>query len=295
MPGPPCSNSPAYSARRSTTIPAAIPYLHAEPTATAARPQDRPGLGRRPQRLARPHPQPARSLPWTRSAPSPASPGSACKKAWRRRAGCWTRCRPVRDFADTAAIVAGLDLVVSADTAVAHLAGGPRQAGAADGSLRQLLALAQRARRQPLVSHSAHHPAAFAGRLGKRGRPRRRLHNCRPGVTSSRMTQQGGIDCDVHPALPGVPALLPYLEPYWQRASHRPRHRRARSVRLPDRRAGQRAPRLAPAGRQARLRPRTLCAATCWTASARASPSCTASTASRPCSTGISPPPWPPR
>ncbi|HYZ61893.1 MAG TPA: amidohydrolase family protein [Acetobacteraceae bacterium] len=30
------------------------------------------------------------------------------------------------------------------------------------------------------------------------------------------MTQFGGIDCDVHPALPGLPALLPYLEPYWR-------------------------------------------------------------------------------
>lgn len=26
----------------------------------------------------------------------------------------------------------------------------------------------------------------------------------------------GGIDCDVHPAVPGMAALLPYLDPYWQ-------------------------------------------------------------------------------
>ncbi|MCC6719312.1 MAG: amidohydrolase [Acetobacteraceae bacterium] len=26
----------------------------------------------------------------------------------------------------------------------------------------------------------------------------------------------GGIDCDVHPAIPGMAALLPYLDPYWQ-------------------------------------------------------------------------------
>ncbi len=30
------------------------------------------------------------------------------------------------------------------------------------------------------------------------------------------MEQEVGIDCDVHPALPGVPTLLPYLEPYWR-------------------------------------------------------------------------------
>lgn len=29
-------------------------------------------------------------------------------------------------------------------------------------------------------------------------------------------TLPGGIDCDVHPALPGMAALLPYLDPYWQ-------------------------------------------------------------------------------
>src|SRR6185312_10154420 len=26
----------------------------------------------------------------------------------------------------------------------------------------------------------------------------------------------GGIDCDVHPSLPSLRALLPYLDPYWQ-------------------------------------------------------------------------------
>jgi predicted TIM-barrel fold metal-dependent hydrolase len=26
----------------------------------------------------------------------------------------------------------------------------------------------------------------------------------------------GGVDCDVHPAVPGMAALLPYLEPYWR-------------------------------------------------------------------------------
>ena len=26
----------------------------------------------------------------------------------------------------------------------------------------------------------------------------------------------GAIDCDVHPAMPGVPALLPYLDDYWR-------------------------------------------------------------------------------
>ncbi len=29
-------------------------------------------------------------------------------------------------------------------------------------------------------------------------------------------TAPAGIDCDVHPALPGMAALLPYLDPYWR-------------------------------------------------------------------------------
>ena len=34
--------------------------------------------------------------------------------------------------------------------------------------------------------------------------------------TAPQEMTQGGIDCDVHPAVPGMAALLPYLEPYWQ-------------------------------------------------------------------------------
>lgn len=30
------------------------------------------------------------------------------------------------------------------------------------------------------------------------------------------MNAGGGIDCDVHPAVPGLKALLPYFEPYWR-------------------------------------------------------------------------------
>ena len=28
--------------------------------------------------------------------------------------------------------------------------------------------------------------------------------------------ESGGVDCDIHPAVPGMGALLPYLEPYWR-------------------------------------------------------------------------------
>ena len=27
---------------------------------------------------------------------------------------------------------------------------------------------------------------------------------------------EGAIDCDLHPAMPGMPALLPYLDDYWR-------------------------------------------------------------------------------
>ena len=27
---------------------------------------------------------------------------------------------------------------------------------------------------------------------------------------------EGAIDCDLHPGMPGVPALLPYLDDYWR-------------------------------------------------------------------------------
>ena len=48
----------------------------------------------------------------------------------------------LHDFADNAALVANLDLVVSVDTSMAHLAGGARQTGLAVGAARHRLALA---------------------------------------------------------------------------------------------------------------------------------------------------------
>lgn len=32
------------------------------------------------------------------------------------------------------------------------------------------------------------------------------------------MLTDGAIDCDIHPGVPGIKALLPYMEPYWQDA-----------------------------------------------------------------------------
>ncbi len=63
--------------------------------------------------------------------------------------------RTFADFADTAAVIAMLDLVISVDTSVAHLAGAM---GKAIGVLHPVLAglpLAARADRQPLVSDDA--------------------------------------------------------------------------------------------------------------------------------------------
>ena len=52
----------------------------------------------------------------------------------------------LNDFADTAALISHLDLVIAVDTAVAHLGGGAGQAGLADASDESGLALDARSR-----------------------------------------------------------------------------------------------------------------------------------------------------
>ena len=71
------------------------------------------------------------------------------------------------DFADTAAAMLNLDLVITVDTAIAHLAGA-WQAGVGAGPLRPRLALDAGSRRQPLVPHDAAVPPDRPGRLGRR-------------------------------------------------------------------------------------------------------------------------------
>ena len=76
------------------------------------------------------------------------------------------------DFADTAALIANLDLVISVDTAVAHLAAALGKPvwllDRFDPCWRWLLGR----RRQPVVSDAAPVPSAAAGRLGPRRWPK---------------------------------------------------------------------------------------------------------------------------
>jgi lipoprotein NlpI len=72
------------------------------------------------------------------------------------------------DFANTAAAIAALDLVIAVDTAVAHLAGAMATAAARH----RRLALARATLGQPLVSKRAPVPAAANRRLAKRARRR---------------------------------------------------------------------------------------------------------------------------
>jgi hypothetical protein len=80
----------------------------------------------------------------------------------------------VKDFADTAAIVASLDLVISVDTAVAHLAGAMGKPvfllDRYDNCWRWL----QRPGRHPMVFGAAYLPADADGRLGAGNRRGRR-------------------------------------------------------------------------------------------------------------------------
>ena len=115
------------------TVPAAVPYLHADPAATAA-------WRARLAALPRPHVGLAwagnpgyvhdlrRSMDAAALAPLGAVPAGFVSLQVPRPGPLpplpladWTG--EIGDFADTAALVAALDLVISVDTAVAHLAG----------------------------------------------------------------------------------------------------------------------------------------------------------------------------
>ena len=76
------------------------------------------------------------------------------------------------DYTDTAALISQLDLVVSVDTSVVHLAGALGETGVDPGDLRARLALDARTRGQPLVSDRAAVPADRGARMGQRARPR---------------------------------------------------------------------------------------------------------------------------
>jgi hypothetical protein len=118
-------------ATRLETIPAEIPYLQADPAAVAAWAAalpDRPGLkvglawAGNPQLAA----DRRRSIAPARLAPLLACPGLvwySLQKDALAPAGMIDLMAGVGDLADTAALIANLDLVVAVDTAVAHLAG----------------------------------------------------------------------------------------------------------------------------------------------------------------------------
>ncbi|MGH7153298.1 MAG: tetratricopeptide repeat protein, partial [Acetobacteraceae bacterium] len=135
---------PLASETTMKTIPADIPYLHADPGSAAAwlrRLADVPGLrvgvvwsGRRRADPASRAIDGRRSVSLDRFAGLSSVPGVALVSLQKDEAARDTRAPPpgmvihdwtekLDDFADTAALIEALDLVISVDTAVAHLAG----------------------------------------------------------------------------------------------------------------------------------------------------------------------------
>ena len=123
---PICARRPSACAEMASGCPA------------ADRPARRHGLVRQTDAQERPQPQHRLVPPGAAACRCPASNSSACSSEYPRcrpRARCETirsllrLDRKLADFADTAAAVAALDLVITVDTAVAHLAGAHGQAG----------------------------------------------------------------------------------------------------------------------------------------------------------------------
>lgn len=130
---------PYYCRTRLDSIPAAIPYLAPDPARVAAWSRRLPAAGRRIGLVWQGNPRfendAERSLPaLDLLAPLGRVPGARFVSLQKGRGEDEARHPPpglsllalggeLADFADTAAVVAGLDLVISVDTAVAHLAG----------------------------------------------------------------------------------------------------------------------------------------------------------------------------
>lgn len=129
---------PFRAATRADSIPAAIPYLHPDPLRQAALAPLLAGAGRKVGLVWRGNPAHAndhdRSLPdLSLLAPLWAVPGlrffslqvpAQPLPAGRHEGQPLTDLAPqLHDFADTAAVLAGLDLLISVDTSSAHLAG----------------------------------------------------------------------------------------------------------------------------------------------------------------------------
>ena len=142
----PFSSLPRVFATTPETVPASVPYLAADPAQAAAwrarlaacgpglrvglvwAGQARPWLPgfttvdqRRSAGLAAFAPLAA--IPFVRFVSLQAGPAAAEAAAPPPGLALWDPMAEAADFADTAAIVAGLDLVISVDTAVVHLAG----------------------------------------------------------------------------------------------------------------------------------------------------------------------------
>jgi hypothetical protein len=130
---------PYYCETRLESIPATVPYLHATPERIAKWEPRMPRAGLRVGLAWKGSPQfendADRSLPSLDLLAPLGSVSGASFVSLQKGAGEAEAARPptglelvdlgskVADFADTAAIIAGLDLVIAVDTAVAHLAG----------------------------------------------------------------------------------------------------------------------------------------------------------------------------
>jgi tetratricopeptide (TPR) repeat protein len=132
----PLASLPLAFATRLDTIPADVPYLAADPERIAKWREGLPPSGRPRIALAwrgRPYPR-DRSVPFAALAPLLSLPDVEFVSLQQELTEDEARALPafaslrhvgpaIEDFADTAALIAGADAVVSIDTSVAHLAG----------------------------------------------------------------------------------------------------------------------------------------------------------------------------